>query len=136
MTDAHMESPLRRFGAYGAVATLIAVIVLIGSAALNSHTTPKVGFNVSVKIADREVKAAGTTYLTDGAFRYEGSRLSFAGRIEGDQVSIQGKVTSPDRATTRLFKISAPVTGDRIRATVNGTDGRRIGTLQLELPSN
>jgi hypothetical protein len=121
--------------ALGAMAAFIAAVIVIMASALSSNTTPKVGFHLTVTIAGREVKAIGTTYLDEGRFAFEGSRLSFSGRIDGDEVRIDGQAISPDQATTRAFTANARRAGTRISTAVMGTDGRRMGALRLELPS-
>lgn len=136
MSDASSESPLRRMLVYGAVAAFIAAVILITASALSSTAAPKVGFSVSLEIAGRKVTAAGTTYLADGRFGFESSRLSFAGRIEGDRVSIEGKAAPADPASGRAFRAAGHIAGERMSTTVTGTDGRRLGTLRLELRSN
>jgi hypothetical protein len=121
---------------YGAVAAFIAAVILIAASALSSTATPKVGFSVSLEIAGRKVTAAGTTYLADGRFGFESSRLSFAGRIEGDRVSIEGKAAPASPAKMHAFRAAGHIAGERMSTTVTGTDGRRLGTLRLELRSD
>lgn len=134
MSDEILQSPLRRVFVYGATAAFIAAVILIAASALGSRPTPKVAFAVTLKVDQRELKASGTTYLTDGRFSFDGGRLSFAGRIEGDRVGIEGKVAAADSAPGRGFRASGRIVGDHVSATVNGTDGRRLGTLRLDLP--
>lgn len=136
MTDESTKGPFSRALVYFALAAFIATVVLFAASVLSSSSSPKVGFTVTVKVAEREVTAFGNAYLTDGRIAFNGSRLSFAGTIEGDQVRIEGKVASADQATTRAFKASGRIVGDRLSLPVNSTDGRRIGSLRLELPSD
>jgi hypothetical protein len=121
--------------AYGAAAAFIAGVILTAASALDSKTTLKVGFHMSVKTAEQQVNAGGSALLSDGRFGYEGGRLSFAGTIEGDEVRIEGTVASADQKATRSFKASGRITSDRLSLPLNGSDGRRIGSLKLELPS-
>lgn len=136
MTDESTKGPFGRMLVYFALASFIAAVVLIAASALNSSSTPKVGFAVTVEVAEREVSAAGMAYLTDARIEFNGSRLSFAGTIEGDQLRLEGKVASADQATTRVFKASGRIVGDRLNLPLNDTGGRRIGSLRLELPSD
>ncbi len=136
MTDGSTKGPFGRMLVYFALASFIAAVVLIAASALSSSPTPKVGFAVTVKVAERQVSAAGKAYLTDNRIEFSGDRLSFAGTIEGDQVEIDGKVVSADQATTRAFKASGRIAGGRSNLALNDTGGRRIGSLRLELPND
>jgi hypothetical protein len=136
MTDETAKNPFSRPLVYFALAAFIAMIVMIAAPILGSNSTPTVGFTVTVKVAQGEVTSFGNAHLTDGRIGFEGSRLSFAGTIEGDQIKIEGKVALADQTTTRAFRASGRIVGDRLNLPVNSTDGRRIGSLRLEFPSD
>jgi hypothetical protein len=121
---------------YFALAAFIAATVLIAASALSSNSRPEVEFSVTVKVGEREMMAAGKTYLTDGRIDVDGSRLSFAGSITGDDVRIEGEASLPGQTSPRAFKASGRMADNRATLPVKGTDGRRIGALYLELSND
>jgi hypothetical protein len=131
------KGPFRRTFVYIALAAFIAMVILIAAPRLGSSSTRTVGFTATIKVAQGEVNAFGSARLADdGRLGFDGSRLSFSGAIEGDQVKIEGKVALADQATTRAFRASGRIAGDRLNLPVYSTDGRRIGSLRLELPND
>jgi hypothetical protein len=136
MTDPASKGPFGRTLVYLALALFIASVVLIAASALTSGSTPKVGFDMTVEVAEQEVTAFGIAHLADGRIDFSGTRLTLAGRIEGDQVKIEGTIALPNQPALHAFRASGRIVGDRLNLPVNGTDGRRIGTLRLELPSD
>lgn len=136
MTDAAARGPFGRTLVYFALAAFIAATVLIAASALSSNSRPEVEFSVTVKVGEREMMAAGRTHLTDGRIDVDGSRLSFAGSITGDEVRIEGKASLPGQTSPRAFKASGRMADNRAILPVKGTDGRRIGALHLELSND
>jgi hypothetical protein len=136
MTDATARGPFGRTLVYFALAAFIAVTVLVAASALSSNARPTLEFSVTVKVGEQEMMAAGKTRLTDGRIDVDGSRLSFAGSIAGDEVQIEGKATLPGQTATRTFRAAGRMTDNRATLPVKGPDGRRIGALSLELSSD
>jgi hypothetical protein len=136
MTDFASKGPFGRTLVYFALALFIVSVVLVAASALTSGSTPKVGFDMTVTVAEQEVTAFGNARLADGRIDFTGTRLTFAGTIEGDQVKIEGTVALPNEPTPHGFRASGRIVGDRLNLPVNGTNGRRIGSLRLELPSD
>ena len=134
--DISTQGPFSRTLVYVALAALIAMVVLVAAPILGSSSTQTVGFTATIKVAEGEVNAFGSARLADGRIGFNGSRLSFSGTIEGDQVKIEGKVALAEQTATRSFRASGRIVGDRLNLPVNGTDGRRMGSLRLELPSD
>jgi hypothetical protein len=134
MAGANSRGTSRRFFLYGFTAVPIAAVIFAVATAIGSAPSPKVAFDMKVKIADQDVRATGTIYVeSDGLFSFEGSRLSFSGTVTGDDVTIKGKVATDDRAQTRDFGTTGHLTDGRMSATLNGDGGRRMGTLKFEL---
>lgn len=133
--DSSTKGPFSRTLVYLALAAFIAMVVMVAAPILGSSSRQTVGFTATITVPQGEVNAFGSARLADGRIGFNGSRLSFSGTIDGDQVKIEGKVALADR-TTRAFRASGRIAGDRLNLPVNGTDGRRIGSLRLELPSD
>jgi hypothetical protein len=123
----------RRFFLYGVTAVPIAAVIFAVATVTGSSPSPKVGFDMKVKIADEDLRAAGTLYLETDGFHFDGGRLSFSGTVSGDEVTIKGKATNEDRTLTRDFGTSGHLRDGQMSATLNGDGGRRMGTLKLEL---
>lgn len=134
--DGSTKGPFSRTLLYVALAAFIAMVVMIAAPLLGSSSTQTVGFTATIKVAEGEVNAFGSARLADGRIGFNGSRLSFSGTIEGDQVKIEGKVALAKQTVARPFRASGRVVGNRLNLPVNGTDGRRMGSLRLELPSD
>src|SRR5262249_2710245 len=126
-------SPSRRFFLYGVIAVPISALIFAVATALRSTPTPKLNFDMKVQVSDQDVAARGTIYLEPDGFSYEGARLSFSGTVVGTDVTVKGRVTSEDRTVTRDFTTTGHLTGGRMSATLNGSGGRRMGSLKLEL---
>ena len=133
MARANHQGSSRRFFLYGIAAVPIAAVIFAVATAIGSAPSPKVAFDLKVKIADQDVRANGSIYLESDGFSFEGSRLSFSGTVTGDEVAIKGKVTTDDRTLSRDFGASGRLTEGRMSATLNGDGGRRMGSLKLEL---
>ena len=122
-----------RFFLYGITAVPIAAVIFAVATAIGSGPSPKVGFDMKVKIAEEDMRASGTLYVESDGFSFDGGRLSFSGTVSGDDVTITGKATSEDRTLTRDFGAAGHLSGGRMSATLNGDGGRRIGSVKLEL---
>lgn len=133
MAGTNHQGSSRRFFLYGIAAVPIAAVIFAVATAIGSSPSPKVAFDLKVKVADQDVRASGSIYLESDGFNFEGGRLSFSGTVTGDEVAIKGKVTTDDRTLTRDFGASGHLADGRMSATLNGDGGRRMGSLKLEL---
>jgi|SRR5262245_60852919 len=133
MADAGSQSSFRRFFTYLLVAVPIAAVIVAVATAMESGPSPKVAFDLKVKVSGEDIRASGTTYLYDDGFSFESDRLSFSGTMSGDDVKITGKVTNGSRSQTRDFGTSGHLADNQMSATVNSDRGSRLGTLKLEL---
>ena len=68
----------RRVFLYGITAVPIAAVIFAFATVIGSGPSPKVGFDMKVKIADEDLRAAGTLYLEPDGFSFDGGRLSFS----------------------------------------------------------
>jgi hypothetical protein len=133
MAGARSHGSFRRYFLYLVAAIPIAAVIFALATAAGSAPAAKVAFDVKVEISGQEVRASGTTYLTSDGFDFAGGRVQFAGKVSGDDVSVDGKVTNDDRTQTRDFRASGHLNGERLSLTLNGDGGRRMGTMKLEL---
>jgi hypothetical protein len=134
MAGTRSEGSVRRFFLYLLLAVPIAAGIFALITAIGSAPPAKVAFDVTLKVSGQDIRAGGTTYLHSDTFSFEGGRLSFAGTVAGDEVSVRGKVTTTAGGTaTRDFKASGQLKGEQLSLTVNGDGGRRLGTMKLEL---
>jgi hypothetical protein len=133
MAGTNHQGSSRRFFLYGIAAVPIAAVIFAVATAIGSSPSPKVSFDLKVKVADQDVRASGSIYLESDGFSFEGGRLSFSGTVTGDEVAIKGEVTTDDRTLTRDFGASGHLADGRMSATLNGDGGRRMGSLKLEL---
>ena len=133
MADTKSQGSFRRVFLYGIAAVPIAAVIFAVATAIGSAPSPKVAFDMKVKIADRTSgRAEPSIWRVTGSASTAG-RLNFTGTISGDDVTIKGKVTTDDRSLTRDFGASGQLANNRMSATLNGDGGRRMGTLKLEL---
>lgn len=133
MADADSRGSFRRFFLYVLAAVPIAAVIVAVATAMESGPSPKVAFDMKLKIAGEDIRANGTIYLYDDSFGFEADRLSFNGKISGDEVRITGRVTNGDRSRTRDFGASGRLASNQLSATLNGDRGSRMGSLKLEL---
>lgn len=133
MADADSKGSFRRFFLYFLAAVPIAALIVAVATAMESGPSPKVDFDLKMKISGEDIRANGTLYLYDDGFSFDTDRLSFSGTVTGDQVKIAGKVTNAERSQTRDFGASGRLANNQLSATVNGDRGSRIGSLKLEL---
>jgi hypothetical protein len=133
MADTASQSTFRRYFLYLLAAVPIAAVIVAVATAMQSGPSPKVAFDVKLKVSGEDIRAHGTAYLYDDAFSFEAQRLSFAGTVNGDDVKITGKVTSGSQAQTRQFGASGHLANNQLSATLNGDRGSRLGTMKLEL---
>jgi hypothetical protein len=127
------SSPSRRFFLYGVIAVPISAVIFAVATAIGSTPTPKLAFEMKFQGTDQDVVARGTLYVEPDGFSYEGTRLSFSGTVVGNDVTIKGSVSNENRTVTRDFGTTGRLAGGRMSATLNGSGGRRMGTLKLEL---
>jgi len=133
MADADSPGSFRRFFLYFLAAVPIAAVIVAVATAMESGPSPKVGFDLKVKIAGEDIRANGTIYLYDDGFSFDTDRLSFTGTVGGDEVRITGKVSNAERSQTRDFTASGRLANNQLSATLNGDRGSRMGSLKLEL---
>ncbi len=133
MPDATSQGSFRRIFLYLSAAVPIAAVIFALATALGSRPTPKVAFDMRLKVSGQDIRASGTTYLEGHGFSFVADRLNFTGTISGDDVKINGKVTPGDRSQMQEFGASGHFANNRLSATLNGDRGSRLGTLKLEL---
>jgi hypothetical protein len=133
MADAKPQGSSRRFILYILAAVPIAAIFLAVATAIGSAPDPKVAFDVRIKVSGQDIWANGTTYLRSDGFAFDSGRLTFTGTVTGDEVRIDGKISSDNGTATRDFGASGQLANNRLSATLIGDGGRRMGTLKLEL---
>lgn len=112
-------------------ATLLA-IAYIAFSAWTAAPSRKVAFNLTAGFSDEKVTVGGVVNVIDGAFEFDGSRISFSGKIEGDRVSIDGRVANRDRSRTKSFAGGSAIAEGRSSVTVKSPEGSRLGTLKLD----
>ena len=133
MADAASQSSFRRYFLYVLAAVPIAAVIVAVATAMQTGRSPKVAFDLKLKVSGEDIRANGTAYLYDDGFTFDSDRLSFAGTVSGDDVKITGKVTNGSRSQTRDFGTSGHLADNQMSATVNSDRGSRLGTLKLEL---
>lgn len=114
-----------------AAATLLA-IGFIAFSAWTDAPSSKVAFSLSAGFSDQKVTIGGAVSVIGGAFEFQGNRISFSGRIEGDWVSIDGRVANGDRSRTKSFAGGGAIVEGRSSVTVKSSEGSRLGTLKLD----
>lgn len=112
-------------------ATLLA-IGFIAFSAFTANPASKVAFDLTAGFSDEKVTIGGAISVQDGAFEFDGSRISFSGRVEGDRVSIDGRIVNGERTRTVSFVGGATVVEGRSSVTVKSPQGSRLGTLKLD----
>jgi hypothetical protein len=133
MADAKSQGSFRRFFLYILAAVPIAAVFFAIATAIGSAPDPKVAFDMRMKVSGQDIRASGTLYLRSDGFSFESGRLSFTGKVTGDDVRIDGKITGDNGTAARDFGTSGHLANNRLSATLNGDGGRRLGTLKLEL---
>ena len=133
MADAASQSRFRRYVLYVLAAVPIAAVIVAVTTAMQAGPSPKVAFDLKLKVSGEDIRANGTAYLYDDAFSFDSDRLSFAGTVSGGDVKITGKVTDGSRSQTRDFGASGHLANNQMSATLNGDRGSRLGSLKLEL---
>jgi hypothetical protein len=133
MAGARSHGSFRRYFLYLLAAIPVAAVIFALATATGSAPAAKVAFDVKVEISGQDVRATGTTYLTSDGFDFTGNRVGFTGKVSGDDLSIDGRVTNDDRTQTRDFRATGHLNSERLSLTLNGDNGRRMGTMKLEL---
>lgn len=111
-------------------ATLLA-IGFIAFSAFTANPASKVAFDLTAGFSDEKVTIGGAVSVHDGAFEFDGNRISFSGRIAGEHVSIDGRIVNGERSRTVSFVGNATVIDGRSSVTVKSPQGSRLGTLKL-----
>ena len=132
MTDATSQTTFGRMFSYAMAASFIAAVIVGVGSAIGSAPAEKVGFDLTLQIDGKGVRAGGTTFVTDDAFSFTSSRLTFSGTIAADEVTIEGKVGADGPSAAQDFRTSGRRADGHLTAAVTAPDGRRLGSLRLE----
>ena len=112
-------------------------VFLIGQALyfnLTAVEPAEMQFQVTVNRAGPSFKvdAMGSRKIYDQRFDFDGARLSFIGDIQGDQVSITGRILSAEEGeAAREFKAEGKIADNRAVIPMTTPKGSRIGKIEL-----
>jgi hypothetical protein len=132
-------SESRRKRTWSEIALFTIGALLIGQALYFKLTAVEPGelqFQLTVNRAGPSFKidAMGSRKIYAQRFEFEGTRLSFTGDIQGDQVSITGSVRSEDEGEApREFKAEGKIADNRAVFPLMTPKGSRIGKIELSL---
>ena len=129
---------VRKFGPMAQVKVAVAAAVLpalfVGAlSAAAVAADPKVEFKITVGEGANEIEGGGRLYVDQGVFQYNTDNLSVTGKVAGDDITLDGTYTSIKPQATRTFKVAGKIVGGHFASPVTATDGKKLGSLSLDL---
>jgi len=128
----HKFGPMARFR----VAVMAVVLPGLVAGALSAAAVaadPKVEFKITVGEGANEVNGGGRLYVDHGVFQYETDNLNVTGKVAGDDITLDGTFTTVKPQATRTFKVAGKIVGGHFASSVTATDGKKLGSLSLDL---
>jgi len=95
----------------------------------------KVDMKISIVDGANQLDGGGRLYIDQGVFRYSSDTLTMTGNVAGDDVTLTGAFITV-KNVTRTFKVAGKFVKGHFASAVTGSDGKKLGSVTLDLISD